>query len=274
MFLVVFLRIGFWIWIILCQALLAKDPIHLFGPDGKQRLDYSNQLEQLMPGDKIEFNDGMVYEFISKLGNGNTTYVVKVKPINNSSLPDIIALRIPLKKGRFSLLYSYVDFIDLMGESYKTLNSSLVAPRLFRYEKGQYLAVELMSTSGDLMEFLSELDTLDSSIKLEKKRALIEFAKLMAPYSDIGDLRPDQILYDPTQQRWFLVDWTSVKRYGVLKWRNPFSDLKEKIIDKGKVWRKGHQEAFQVINELIRVVDKYRQNNCMTVLDRIFGPIK
>jgi hypothetical protein len=196
----------------------AREPrvVNLYDSDGKQIEYYEITLHRLQKGDTLKFNDGSDFEFESYLGRGNTTAVLKVKPLftihDGNSIVREVALRLPLLHDENPKAVGWVPtrFIDFSIDEYpKLLENHVPVPALYRSLKSQYLAVELVKPEFDLYDFFTNKPKFSPTEKDEVLKKLEVFLKDSSQFRRFSDFRPNQLIYDKEKQQWLLLDFGS-----------------------------------------------------------------
>lgn len=200
-------------------AALAAE-IRLFDGKGKQVANYDGLINSLSPGDELVFSGGKRFVFQGFLGEGHTTKVLKV--ISNGM---VAALRVPIKYGDI-ILFDVIpvpasDFIDETIKGAPILERSRVpVPRLLDSEKGQFVLNEIVPHRIDGYKFLLLLDNptalelqwgIDPAKSKLMQEALVEFASLTREFSQIGDFKPAQMVFNEETHKWVLLDWMAAR---------------------------------------------------------------
>ena len=210
------------------------DPIFLFPKRGENQpsanqvpvQNYRQKVSALQAGDELAFHDGSRFEFLSFIGHGKTTQVLKVKSLTGEHRGKIMALRIPLKSGHiyeehhWNLNYVAVDAPEL-GFTFSLYIDDIIwhaghfaqagfGPEFYGGLAGQYAAVELIDQKFTLDDYLNGKILLSPEEEKKVEQALIQFEKQATGIMSIQDIgEPGQVLYDG--KRFVLIDWFKVK---------------------------------------------------------------
>lgn len=175
---------------------LHAETFTLFSAKNTPVENYNEIVRKLQKGDEIRFSDGVTHKLGRLLGSGNTTYVFEL-----SNRPTEV-IRVPKIKEE-------LRYIQATQNGYAELVRRQV-PIVTIHNPGslEYIIVDkLGSNTKDFDDLVANKVT-----PLQKKemiQGLKDFAKRTAAFAYIGDLRPDQMVYDFDKKAWIVFDWTS-----------------------------------------------------------------
>jgi hypothetical protein len=211
----------------------APEAYHLFKPNGQFADDYDEILAKLKAGDILVFENGSRFVVLDpKLGHGNTTQIISVRPAKKSKTPiraEKAALRVPVSKEAWAR-----QFINKTQRGYRKLFKSKVPiVELLDHFDNQYALMEQVDVWFGFTDFLA-----DHPIDLENPdrttREFIEFVRKTAVFDRIGDFHSAQIVYT-REKGWTILDWSDSTRSiyeldGGAALGTAFSTMKEDLI--------------------------------------------
>ncbi|MBN1896521.1 MAG: hypothetical protein JW789_02220 [Candidatus Aenigmarchaeota archaeon] len=174
-------------------------PITLFD-HGKPVDAYIKIIRNIEQGVMIKFSNGQIFTIKKVLGQGRTTRVVTVKESEYENW----AVRLNMKTNP--------EYINEMLEREPELNQlgkNIVRLDERRSLKNEYCLVEILKIEFELHDYLSDYCNLGSD---EIDNYIIEFAKVSARFSFIGDFKSKQLAF-VKGRGWVLVDYTQGNRY-------------------------------------------------------------
>jgi hypothetical protein len=200
----------------------------LFAKSGEPMADYNHVISQhvaefeknnntklIRPGDILEFSDGAQFEYIDTLGSGITSAIFKVYDLRlplEQRKPE--ALRIPYSISLVELkteeLMPMSEFINYYVSGYDLLaKQGLPVPKLRASVAWQYVLTEIIPHNFSGTTFFLKPEEIDKNVLQKAEDALYRFAKLTSQFVFIADFRADQIVYNISEDKWYLLDWTT-----------------------------------------------------------------
>jgi|GEM_PF-4009990 len=181
-----------------------SDEISLF-KGGQQIGHYKSLLDGLNPGDTLVFENGRRFTFEKNLGSGGTTQVLQVSDRTEKSY----ALHLPLNTGsHWNLKTPYVSFINITIDNHAPLRKAKLVPDMIDSSRNTYVLFELVSEKRTLYQFLRKQSYIEPNKKSWILTDLYKFAKKLAPFSEIVDFSPGQVIHDG--KKWILLDYMQV----------------------------------------------------------------
>ena len=171
--------------------------------------DYYRLVNQIKPGDSLVFSDDKTIVVGPLLGKGNTTLIFSIE--DNTK-----ALRIPLSEHTINFMTKFnTGATELLKESVPSV-------AVYESSKSEYAIVEKLDdfiTFKKFVSLVSESQTqtlvrkvfgINKQLPVEEmKNHFAIFAEKIAPYLFIGDMHPENLVYDFKKQEWRLIDWTN-----------------------------------------------------------------
>ncbi len=200
----------FAVTIVFPLAVQAQQTIELFDfHSQRQKPKYNTLIHDVQPDAHLVIqnseNDYVEFKILNYLGHGATTRIFEVAVVSGISIPaKSAALRLPYRNGVASHLTSYSEFIDFFIEGVPLLAKADLIPKVYDGKPGKYVLLEKIDIKFSLEEYLLERHGSASDVSSREYYELILFAKKMAPFSRINDIRADQIVFDGN--RWVLID--------------------------------------------------------------------
>lgn len=203
---------------LLLVALTAQaQEIRLFDAKGNPVANYDEILAKgnLKVGDEFIFADGSKFELVKTLGEGGTSKVFAVKPVlptPGGPAPYALRLRSSVKdiKSRNGSLVSRAEFLTETVQGYPLLKQEGVATPAVKYHyKQQYVLTEIVPHDFDGTEFFHHPENIAKETLRKAEASLERFAESVAKFEKIGDFKPGQLVYNESQDKWFLLDWTN-----------------------------------------------------------------
>lgn len=221
--------------------------------------NYDQIVENLYPGDEVEFTNGKKIRIGKFIGSGVFTRVFEVDG-NPSQV-----LRIPLKSNSCDMMNAFLE-----GQK-KLLDSGGPVVKNFDFLPGEFAVVERIRTKGtqpfDFYDFLRPKSQVPKDLKQKMSEAAIEFAREMAKYDYISDFKRAQVLFDEVEGKWKIADLGgSVK---IMKGMTPdLSDYPYRTI--GSELFEGLANT-EFLRELYERFEKTYKNERETLLKSGFG---
>ncbi|MCB0349830.1 MAG: hypothetical protein KDD38_01525 [Bdellovibrionales bacterium] len=199
-----------------CTQLLGQNSVvhQLFDKQKKAIENYIQVThEKLNQGDILKFSNEAEFVYSHKLGEGFTTEVLAVYPIERGIISSrLYALRIPSSDEvlrPFAAAIPIRSFINKYYDGYYVLQEhNLPIPFLYDHLSEEYNLTELVQYDLTGHDFFINPEGHSRELLQKAERALIQLAKAVAKFDTIGDFKASQIVYSIEQDRWIILDWT------------------------------------------------------------------
>ncbi|MBK7842123.1 MAG: hypothetical protein IPJ71_00290 [Bdellovibrionales bacterium] len=194
------------IYEVICSA--NSESITLKGLYFENPQGYNDSVASLVPGKILEFSS-LKFKILSVLTGGNTTKILRVARVDGTNERSVI-LRIPPQSGFFREI-PYLAYLNMFIQNHRLLSKTGFVPSMYFFALDEFAIVEEVNPDVSMVDFVFKPDSFSKRRLKEMEKGIREFAKAMAPFRRIGDLRMDQVFYDQSQKKWFLLDWTETK---------------------------------------------------------------
>ena len=123
---------------------------------------------------------------------------------------DRVVIRLPIGPGRWHSRFraTYADLITEFVQAHALITAmGVTVPRLMASAPGKFAVVERVRRCKMTVKDMLDSHTLGPTERSEMERALVAFAREVAPFGSIGDFHEEQVRWDADHKRWILLDW-------------------------------------------------------------------
>jgi hypothetical protein len=197
------------LWLCFLSTICLANDYQLFDQNQHRMQAYDYLISRLKSGDVVHFSDGKSFTVAGVLGHGGTTMIFSLKDDPTK------ALRVPLNADGESYLSEFISSardleknqIPAVRVEAALLGEYAVVDRVGEFMTfHQFVDVETRNQSPGLLDRFGWRSSTDIPTD-EMKRNFVEFARHMA-FFQVGDMHEGNIVYDFTNHRWILLDWT------------------------------------------------------------------
>lgn len=274
-----------------CASLITRPntTYQLFNQDKDFIEDYVDIIHnKLTPGDILRFSDSSEFIFSRTLGEGRTTRILAVYPIQDGIVSTALyALRIPASKKILhpnTLKIPARDFIDKYDAGFEILSTHGVpVPMIDDYLYNEFVLTDIVQTDINGYTFFAHPESIPKNLLIEAEQALYVFAKHLVPFASIGDFKAEQIVYSKKEKRWILIDWADktelIDPSKPHSTTHPFDKhFKSKLSIESGLLRDYHGRnlslrELKILNKINTIIMDTRKNKNMSLLERILNKL-